>query len=573
METIFRGEYPRPQMVRDEWENLNGVWEFSFEDESYDRKIVVPFVYQSKLSGIHTTKAHDSIWYRRRFQVPRRWKGKRIILHFGAVDYFCKVWVNNILAASHEGGHVDFSCDITEMIDGQDNELRIQVRDDLQDLEIPRGKQYWKEQSESIFYTASSGIWQPVWMEAVEQTYIDNIWVTPDLDNKCVELLYQVTGGDNADLEVEISIFGTVVSRVEVKECRKSGIIKIGLDQQAMGKWNFQEELAWSPEYPRLFDLKLALKKDERILDTVSSYFGMRKISIENGHIMLNNRYYYQRLILDQGYWPDSLLTAAEDGDFVRDIEAVKAMGFNGVRMHQKIEDPRFLYHADRLGLLVWEEMPAAYIYSRNSAERLMREWRAAIMRDYNHPCIIAWVPLNESWGVPDIKGSKCQQAHSVSMAYLTRSLDQSRLVISNDGWEHTASDVLTIHDYEQDRQRILRRYKSLEDCLEAAPAGRPLFAEGWKYEGQPVMVTELGGIACRKEGQDGWGYSVAGSAEDFLAQYERIIHAFGASPVIQGFCYTQLTDVEQEINGLLTFDREPKVPLTEIRNINNKNR
>lgn len=556
-------------MVRKEWLNLNGKWEFSFETEEYDKTIIVPYAYQSRLSGIHVKEIYDTVWYRKSFDLPEGWMGKDVLLHFGAVDYECDVWVNDRYITHHTGGHINFICDITEAVAKTGNVIRVKVTDNTLDLEMPRGKQYWKEESESIFYTRTTGIWQTVWLESVGSSHIENIWMTPDLDDKSVEVFYENRCDISADMDIEISIFDTVLSKVKIKDCKNSGTIKIGLNQQNIKRWNFQEDLTWSPENPRLFDVRLILKSGKEILDEVSSYFGMRKVSIDNGRFMLNNRFYYQKMLLDQGYWPDSLLTAPEDEDFVKDIEAVKAMGFNGVRKHQKIEDPRFLYHADRLGLLVWGEMPAAYVYSRKYVKRMTDEWIAAVYRDYNHPCIVAWTPLNESWGIPNVKDNRYEQAHSAAMVYLTKSLDQSRMVISNDGWEHTCSDILTIHDYEASGDKLRERYESLASCLQATPANRPLLADGWEYEGQPVMITELGGISYRKSGREGWGYSSAQSDEDFAARYADIITAVMEAPCIQGFCYTQLSDVEQEINGLMTYDRQPKISFETINEIN----
>lgn len=569
MRPIPREEYPRPQMAREEWMNLNGEWDFSFDMESYDRKIMVPFAYQTELSGICIQDIHDTVWYRREFDLPDYGEAKEILLHFGAVDYECDIWINDIFITHHVGGHINFTCNITHAVKRQGNVIRVKAKDETLNLEMPRGKQYWKEQPESIFYTRTTGIWQTVWLEAVSRVYVKKLWITPDLDEKSVEINYEINTSVTTDMEIRISIFDTILTTVKIKDCKNTGTIKIGLNQQSIEKWNFQEDLTWSPETPRLFDVELSLKAEDEITDRVTSYFGMRKVSIDNGKIMLNNRFYYQKLLLDQGYWKESLLTAPSDQALIDDIAAVKAMGFNGVRKHQKIEDPRFLYHADRMGLLVWGEMAAAYVYSRNYVKHITEEWMAAIERDYNHPCIVAWTPLNESWGVPNIKDNKYEQSHSAAMVYLTKSLDQSRMVISNDGWEHTCTDVLTIHDYEADKKILKERYARKEEIPSVTPAQRPLFADGWNYAGQPVMLTEVGGISYQRDQQQGWGYSVAETEEDFIKRYHAVISAVLESPEIQGFCYTQLTDVEQEINGLLTYGREFKVRAEAIRLIN----
>jgi len=293
----------------------------------------------------------------------------------------------------------------------------------------------------------------------------------------------------------------------------------------------------------------------------------MRKVSIEGGAICLNNRPYYMRLVLDQGYYPGGGLTAPTDDDLKRDITLAKQMGFNGARKHQKVEDPRWLYWCDKIGFLTWEEMANAYDYSNEYVSRIVTEWLSIVERDYNHPCIVAWVPLNESWGVPNIHTDPAQQSHATAMYHLTKSLDQTRLSISNDGWEHTCSDICSIHDYDPDGHSLELRYSTKETVLRFMPAQRNLYADGSAYSGEPIMVTEFGGIAFNLEAQ-GWGYSSAHDASDFLKRLDSVVHALKQSRVVQGYCYTQLTDVEQETNGLLTATRLPKADLAAIREI-----
>lgn len=571
MTNVPRPEYPRPQFVRDKsWLNLNGEWDFSFGKDTFDMKIIVPYAYQTKLSGINLQEFHDIVWYRRNFDLPRHMKGKRIILHFGAVDYKCQVWVNGVHVTSHIGGHVGFQVEISHVIKDKDNEIIVRAEDDSLDLEMPRGKQYWKEKPESIFYTRTTGIWQTVWIEAVAHTYLHRVWMTPDVDDRAVDIEYEIDGDmEGRFLKAVISFEGTDLAKYTVSEIKNRGAFRAVIDQQGLVKWNFQEELLWSPENPRLFDIKFYIYQGDKIIDEAHSYFGMRKVSIVDGKFMLNNRPYYQKLVLDQGYWEESLLTAPEDQAFVRDISLAKEMGFNGARKHQKIEDPRYLYWADKLGFLVWGEIAANYVFSRRGVGRLANEWMKEIFRDYNHPSIVAWTPINESWGVPNILSKKDEQSFCAAMVYLTKSLDQSRPVISNDGWEHTCTDLLTIHDYCPDKSILKKRYSSLESILDSMPAGRRMFAQGWEYEGQPILVTEFGGISYKKGDWEGWGYSSANSHEDYAKRYYDVVSALLESDLIQGFCYTQLTDVEQEINGLLTYDRKPKIDPNIIREIN----
>jgi hypothetical protein len=323
----------------------------------------------------------------------------------------------------------------------------------------------------------------------------------------------------------------------------------------------------WAPEHPNLYDLRLELlDAGRRVLDTVESYFGMRKIEARDGKVFLNDRPYYQRLVLDQGYFPEGLLTAPTDADLRKDIELAKEMGFNGARKHQKIEDTRWLYWADTLGFLVWGEMANAYTYSLDYVRLITSEWQEAVRRDYNHPCIVAWVPMNESWGVPDLPSNPTQIEHLLTMYHLTHSLDRSRLVVSNDGWEHALTDLCTIHDY-GDAEALARNYATHESSISAEPARRPIYVPGHGYQGEPILITEFGGIAFGGE-EEGWGYTTVSDEEEFLERYDALITALLRSSVVQGFCYTQLTDVEQEINGLLTYDRKPKVELARIREI-----
>ena len=476
----LRSEYPRPNFIRDNWLSLNGKWDFSFDDDSFDREIIVPFSYESQLSGLDITEFHDIVWYRRTFDVPAMMKNRLLILHFGAVDYSCQVWVNHALVATHTGGQTGFSADITDVVahDTQ-NIIVVKATDDHLDMEMPRGKQTWREAPHSIFYTRTTGIWQSVWLEAVPHEHLHSVRLTPLFDEKAIRIDYKFCGGNGLLLGIDIAFQEKPVSSVTVQSQSRKGSLTIDLDQPALQAWNFYEDLAWSPENPRLFDIVFHVYREKELVDTVRSYFGIRKISSENGVVLLNNRPYFLKMILDQGYWPNSMLTAPSDDSFIQDIEAVKAMGFNGVRKHQKVEDPRFLYHADRLGLLVWSEIGAAYVYSGEYAVNMYREWADAVQRDYNHPCIVAWVPLNESWGVQEIHSSSLQQEHCKALYHMTKSLDNTRIVVDNDGWEHICGDLLTIHDYEADRDVFAERYHSLKNILEYLPVGKQ--ALHWK--------------------------------------------------------------------------------------------
>ncbi|WP_230986891.1 glycoside hydrolase family 2 protein [Cohnella fermenti] len=580
---MARDEYPRPQFKRAEWMNLNGQWEFEFDDgraglrerwqlggRKFSKTIEVPYCFESRLSGIGDPSAHDVVWYKRSFELPESCRSKRVLLHFGAVDYSASVWVNGNKVGEHEGGHIGFSFDITDALQEGANELVVRAEDYARDLAVPRGKQYWKDQSETIFYTRTTGIWQTVWLEPVGGIRLERVKLTPDIDANTCGLRAFVSGLESASGKVELRATATFNGAVEAASSFSIGksvtnhVIALNDYNYHDSRWNRW----WSPEHPHLYDLELVLTVDGREVDRVDSYFGMRKISIEKGRVCLNNHPYYMKLVLDQGYFPNGLLTAPTDDDLRRDVELTKEMGFNGARKHQKIEDPRYLYWCDKLGLLVWGETANAYEMHEDYIRRFAAEWQAAIERDCNHPCIVAWVPLNESWGVPNIMHDAREQQHALAMYHLTKSLDPHRFVVSNDGWEHMKSDLLTIHDYEWREEKLTERYADTGTAIAARPADRQLHVGGTEYEGEPMIVSEFGGISFKKSDWEGWGYSGADNDEDFLERLEAVIRPLLASPVVQGFCYTQLTDVEQEINGLLTYDRKPKVPLETIRRI-----
>ena len=569
MNQIPRPEYPRPDFQREKWLPLNGEWDFSFDEPIFDQKILVPFACETKLSGIHDTSFHNAVWYRRSFSLPEPMHDRQILLHFGAVDYTCRLWVNDQFIREHTGGQCGFSADITDALNASgENVIVLEARDDPADLEMPRGKQYWKPESESIFYTRTTGIWQSVWLEAVSPMHLCSCRITPLFDERSVRFSYALSAApQHVTLTAEITFRGKTAGAVSVTPTSARGAFDWQIDQSALSAWNYQEDLVWTPEQPNLFDVTFRILEHGCEVDAVQSYFGMRKVSIQNGQFLLNNRPYYQKLVLDQGYWPESLLTAPSDEAFIRDIELTKAMGFNGVRKHQKVEDPRYLYHADRMGLLVWGEIDAAYLYSEQYADRIYREWLDVLRRDYNHPCIVVWTPLNESWGVQEIETDPRQQAHSEAMVAITKSMDTTRLVVDNDGWEHTNGDLLTIHDYSPSGEMLRAHLGSMDTILALRPAQRALFVGRHAYAGQPILLSEFGGVKFvpGTEAQHSWGYCEADSCAAFAGKLRELFDAVRACPLVDGYCYTQLTDVETEQNGLLTYDRTPKLPLETI--------
>jgi beta-galactosidase/beta-glucuronidase len=586
-----RTEYPRPQWIRENWQNLNGAWQFEFDDQNagtaerwqtgdreFSRTIEVPFAYQTPLSGIHDPSFHDLVWYKRNFKVDETWKGKRVLLHFGAVDYRAWVYVNGKYVGTHEGGNTPFAFDITDELTWQDEQVAVRVEDSSTDETIPRGKQFWIEKPAAIWYTRTTGIWQTVWLESVSAERLEKVRFIPDIDKGDVVAEFETSGGMvGAELDVEITFEGQTVVKDRILLGDRYTRRSFNLFQHHIFRTGYHHEgWTWSPETPNLFDVVLTLRRNGSAVDEVRSYFGMRKVHTENGMVYLNNKPYYQKLVLDQGYWPEGLLTAPSDEDLRKDIELAKEMGFNGCRKHQKVEDPRFLYWADKLGFLVWGECAASPSYNNDAVARLTREWLEIVERDFNHPSIVAWVPLNESWGIPHVRSDAQQQHHSLAMYSLIHSLDPTRPVISNDGWELTRTDICAVHNYNHGQPDEIAKYEEFrrdlstrERILESMPAMRGIYANGFSHQGEPILLTEFGGIGFKLGSEAGWGYTSVQSEEEFVREYQRVLEAVFESSAIHGFCYTQLTDVEQEINGLLTYDRQPKCDLKQIKEIN----
>lgn len=590
----FRMEYPRPQLVRDAWLNLNGAWQFEFDDrnvgtaqrwfdpsENFSQTIQVPFAFQTPASGIHDTSFHDYVWYKRNFTLDSGWYKKRVVLHFGAVDYRAWVYVNGHYIGMHEGGHTPFSFDITHALTGEEEQVTVRVEDPSKDETIPRGKQFWLEKPDSIWYTRTTGIWQTVWLEAVNPVYIHQVKFQPDLDQGSIGIEVKSEGDGSEELDLDIRIFfrGVPVIQDRVRLLQPITRRMVNLFGLNIFRTNFHHAgWTWTPETPNLFDVKMKLYDHGVEVDCIQSYFGMRKIHAENGMVYLNNKPYYQKLVLDQGYWQEGLLTAPTDEHLRKDIELAKELGFNGCRKHQKVEDPRFLYWADRIGFLVWGECAANASFNSDAVARLTKEWIEIIDRDFNHPSIVAWVPLNESWGIPMVKSNEKQQYHSLAMYSLIHSLDDTRLVISNDGWEMTLTDICAVHNYQHGRadepdkyEEFKRILSTKETMLASKPSARSVYADGYQHRGEPILLTEFGGISYKAGADDGWGYTSAQSSEDLVLEYERIMKAIYASKIIYGYCYTQLTDVEQEINGLLAYDRTPKCDMSLIKEINSQ--
>jgi beta-galactosidase/beta-glucuronidase len=574
---LARG-YPRPQLRRAEWLSLNGEWEFAIDpdcayggpdDVPWRAHIIVPFAPESPASGINDTSFYKACWYRRRCVSRPLAERHRRLLHFGAVDYHATVWVNDIMCGAHEGGYTPFTIDITSLARGSEFDVVVLAEDDPHDLAKPRGKQDWQLEPHSIWYPRTTGIWQTVWMEDVPDTWIGHVAYTPDLGRWEIGLEVWITGErtDGLTLSATLSRHNTVLAAdnylvVKGEVHRRIALSDPGIDDS-------RNELLWSPHAPTLIDVALVLRDaGGTVIDQAKSYVALRSATVQGDRFLLNSRPYLLRMVLDQGYWPEGGLTAPNDDALRKDVELAKAMGFNGVRKHQKLEDPRYLYWCDTLGLVVWAEMPSAYRFTTLSVERLSREWMAAIARDYSHPCIISWVPINESWGVPNLPDNPRERHYVQALYHLTKTLDPTRPVVGNDGWESVATDIIGIHDYDDDPERLARRYRADEVLprlfKRERPAGRLIVLGGQHAADMPLMLTEFGGIALARDAR-GWGYSRTSTPEEFAEKNTKLLEVVRNLAILSGFCYTQFADTYQEANGLLYADRTPKIPIRVI--------
>jgi beta-galactosidase/beta-glucuronidase len=584
--------HPRPQLRREQWIDLNGPWGFAYDDadvgvaerwfaraDVFDRVIQVPYPPESRASGVGDTRRRPVVWYRRTVDVAPQDRPVRLQLHFGAVDYHAQVWVNGHLAVEHEGGHTPFSADIAPFLQpGPEQVIVVRAFDDADDLGQPRGKQYWEVEPKAIWYHRTSGIWQPVWMEPLPALGVESLRLTPDFRRSAVDVTVRLNRRPERPLRVRLTLHGDRDRRVLADDLIRvdAGEVRREIRLDADMARRRSRALTWTPAFPRLIDLTVELLDENGdVLDRVASYFGLRSIEVTDGRFVLNGVPTFMRLVLGQNYWPDTLL-AADDGTLQREVELIKALGFNGVRIHQKIENPRFLYWCDRLGVMVWGEAANAYVFDDQAARRLTNEWLQALERDYNHPCIVAWVPLNESWGVPDLDTDPAQRAFVAGLYHLTKALDPTRPVIGNDGWQHAFGDIFGVHDYAPDGATLTERYGSraaLERTfVEVRPHHYPLLGAKGELADQPVVISEFGGLSFAPEaGQEWFGYDKLADADALLARYRELVTALLDSTVLAGFCYTQLTDTEQETNGLLTVDRRHKLDPEAVRAINTR--
>jgi beta-galactosidase/beta-glucuronidase len=580
--------YPRPQFVRDadSWSCLNGSWDFAFDDRNEgteegwfrsfptDRKIIVPFTYETPKSGIGDPGRHETVWYHRNIPVEKnKHSGKSVILHFEGSDYRTELWVNGNFAGTHDGAYARFSFDITRFVRDGQNDVTLRVEDSF-DTTQPRGKQRWKDKSFDCWYIQTTGIWKTIWLEYVPLEHICSVKMTPLFSEGKLKIEAEVQapcrGSAPRLLEAAVSFQGAPVTSLVIPATKRRLEMTADLVNTGISEWGF---FRWEPGHPQLYDISFRLFTEGNILDEVLSYFGMREIRIDGSTILLNGAPLYQRLILDQGYWKESHLTPPDEEALITDIDMALAAGYNGVRKHQKTEDERFLYWADVKGLLVWSEMAAAYEYHDAAVSNFTREWMEIVRQNYNHPSIITWTPFNESWGIPAVKTDSAQQHFTEAIYYLTKAYDPCRPVIANDGWEHTISDIITLHDYEEKGEDFFDRYSDLDALLDNLiyhNRFKSAFARGYGYRGQPVIISEFGGIAFNND--EGWGYgNKVNAGEEFIKRFDAITTAIKKIDRICGYCYTQLTDVQQEINGLMDMERNFKVDPDVLKEINQR--
>jgi beta-galactosidase/beta-glucuronidase len=581
MTRSYQPDYPRPQFVRTDWLNLNGQWDFAFDDGDAGEglhwqsnlpathKITVPFSYESPASGIGDESFHPVVWYQRSLP-PRKSNGERVILHFEGSDYSTKAWVNGKLAGSHQGGYTRFSFDISDLLDDGENLLVVRAQDS-NDMMQPRGKQRWKDENFGCWYVQTTGIWKTVWLEYRSKEHIASVRQTPLLDSAKLKVEWDVCADDYGkalELEAEVYFKDIFVSSVRIPVMKKCGEFLVDVACQAVHQWGMR---TWSPDDPALYDIRYRLLREGKELDQVWSYLGMREIRIEGDVIIFNGRPLYQRLILDQGYWQSSHLTPPDEAALISDIDNAIAFGYNGARKHQKIEDERFYYWCDVKGLLVWCEMPSAYEFGAQAIDMFTREWTDIVSQHYNHPSIITWTPFNESWGIANVYSDESQQKFTEAIYSLTKALDPMRPIATNDGWEHTVSDIITLHDYEEKGADFLKRYQGRRDEILSGKVAfnksRMAFSKGYEYKGQPVIISEYGGAAFAGGEKGSWGYGNAVEThEQFARRITEMTRAIESLPWVCGYCYTQISDVQQEQNGLLHADRRPKLAPDQIR-------
>ena len=580
----LREAHPRPQFVREDWIDLTGTWRFTGDrddrgldeewfgaSERIDGEIVVPYPPESVASGVGDPAHWNVVWYERDVELPARADDGMWLLHFGAVDYRAQVWVDGEPRGEHEGGHTPFSVPLRTQAEGGRIRITVRAEDRSDDLSQPRGKQDWKDDPHAIWYSRTTGIWQPVWLERVPRTHITRVAWSSRIEHATVRAQAEFSRPvpDNTPLRIVLRVGDVQLAHQTTAVTGSRATVDIAIP--ALTHDQDLHWALWSPSHPTLVDAEVTLGEGSAE-DVLLSYLGLRSVDATEGRFLLNRHPSILRMALHQGFWPDSHLAASGE-ELRREVELAKELGLNGLRIHQKVEDPRFLYWCDRLGLMLWGEMPSSYSYSPTMVQRVMTEWLEVLRRDVSAPSIVAWVPLNESWGVRWIADREEQRHFSQALYHLTHAFDGSRPVIANDGWEHTATDILGIHDYAPEGHLLEARYAEASAEVGGwGPHEMRLFVGDSRHEGQPVMITEFGGISFHPaEGEDWYGYSAVPDAETFAAKVDELVRPLLANPAIIGFCWTQLTDTLQETNGLLDERRVPKVDPAVLREIFNQ--
>ena len=565
MINIPRPEHPNPQFQRREWLNLNGKWNFEIDKSKsglakkyyepqakLEQTINVPFCPESVLSGVGYKDFMDAVWYQREFTVPEKFADLRTILHFGAVDYKATVYVNGKEVGTHKGGYISFEFDITDYLNGGTNILTVYAEDDTRDPLQPRGKQSEEYYSHDCDYTRTTGIWQTVWLEFVPESRIKSIKVFPNVENCSVDIQAEVigTGKFEALALYQERIMGAASVETE------GGHITAHLD--------LKESYLWEVGEGRLYDLELRFNEDK-----VDSYFGLREVKLDGQKFLINGKSVFQRLVLDQGFYPDGIYTAPTEEAMIKDIQISLDVGFNGARLHEKIFEPRFLYHCDKMGYIVWGEYPNWGLdhSNPNIVYSVLPEWLEELERDFNHPSIIGWCPFNETW---DYDGRK-QFDDALAIVYkTTKALDPTRPCIDTSGNYHVITDIFDLHDYEQDPAVFKEHF----DMLMTEGKLYDNHERRQKYPGGPTFISEYGGIrwSVNENEQNAWGYGNAPKNKyEFIERYKGLTDALLDNDQMFGFCYTQLYDVEQEQNGLYTYSRKPKFEASIFRAINSR--
>ncbi len=575
----YQKNYPRPQFVRKGWSDLNGKWDFAFDDANIGEKngwygkgfpkqmqITVPFSYQTEASGIGLIQRHDYIWYQREVAYDRRQlKNNQLLLWFEGSDYITKVWVNGRYVGQHRGGYCRFSFDITQQVlAGSADRYVLTVKcEDTYDATQPRGKQKSVDEPVGCWYVETNGLWKPVWTELVSPTRLEHIKFTPNKDSYAVDFEATMVG-DLSDcvLQTELLLDGRRIALSAMAAVRD----KFSFSLDAADDGDLFRRSVWSLEKPVIMDLKFTVLKAGKVVDEVGSYLGFRSFYAERDTLVMNTFPIYLRMVLEQGYCKRSGMTYGSEQEIIDELTLIRDLGFNGVRMHQKIEDERFFYYADMMGLATWVEMPSPYEFRDCTIDKLTAEWMEVVKQHYNHPSVLAWVPFNESWGVPRILTHRREQSFTLALYHLTKAYDGVRPVISNDGWEHTESDIITLHNYEQVPDKLGETYKDMDSIL--AGDNRAVYSqlrkpivEGHCYRGQPVMLTEFAGIGFDlRNTKNGWGYGQSVKDQQELVQrLAGMVENIRKNDRICGFCITQITDVEAEINGLADMERNLK--------------